>query len=482
MPIENFTSHKFIIFAFKLGGEDTYQTIMPRDGTRAAQLRSWRPTLGFTDAELNNANGSGGVCELSRLDADFVMHPRLEHIKAIWDAGDMALVHRVGNQWTPVASNTQAEIQNSFNVFLAPTTGIIHPFGLGGHDAQTYQAATQVSNNFTDGNGRAWSMVASGFGGRMAERFAPYIGSSALPMMQMFGKGIFQDHWPLSQTQQRISLPRFGQSFGLNQANNATMTAMLEFLNALNTGEPAEVRDRISRNAYNTTREAATFYGPVVATAKGTGGPLFAVDAPFPAFSGANQVWQGSFLSIARAIERRLTGGGTPQPFRTAFAVGWPDWDTHDAQGKLTGRLPDNHEDWARGVRGFRDAMVALGIWNDVLIVDMSEFARTLPENGGLGTDHAWSRSCFLFGGAVKGLGKSGSTGHYGDFPSSIGAFQNGSHDVHGGQIGLGSIKPLYSWEEHLDPALRWFGCTNDDIAEILPRRAVFGASPDYLV
>lgn len=488
MPNGNFTDHRFIIFAFKQGAEDTYQTIIPRDATRAAALRTWRPTLGFTDAELNNANGSGGLCEFSRLDADFVMHPRLSHIKPIWDAGDMALVHRVGNQFTPVAANTQAEIQDSFNVFLAPSTGIIHPFGLGGHDAQEYQAATQVSNNFTDANGRAWSMVNSGFGGRMAERFAAFNSASALPQMQLFNRGIFQSHFPLSQSERSIGLPRFGQRFSLNRTNNATMSAMLTALGVLNNGPvPVEPRDRISSNAYKIAADATGFYDPVVSQEKGlaTPTPLFAVDALFPNFDGINRVWQGSFLSIARAIERRITGGGTPQPFRTAFCVGWGDFDTHDGQGKTTGRLPDLHEDWARGVFGFREAMINMpggSMWNNVLIVDMSEFARTLPENGGLGTDHAWSRSCFVLGGGVRGLGKSGSTGHFGDFPSVIGAFQNGSHDVHGGQIGLGSIKPLYSWEEHLDPALRWFGANNEDINEILPRRQFFGASPTYMV
>lgn len=484
MPNANFTDHRFIIFAFKQGGEDTYQTIIPRDATRAAALRTWRPTLGFTDAELNNPNGSGGVCEFSRLDANFVMHPRLSHIKAIWDAGDMALVHRVGNQFTPVAALTQAQIQDSFNPFLAPTSGVIHPFGLGGHDAQEYQAATQVSNNFVDANGRAWSMVNSGFGGRVAERFAAFNSASALPQMQIFNRSIFNAHWPLSQSQQHIVLPRHLAPFGLNQANSATMTALLGYLNTLNSPNPAEVRDRISRNAYNTTRDASTFYGPVIGQARGAASPtpLFAVDASQPSPFAGQQVWQESFLSIARAIERRITGGGTPQPFRTAFSVAWGDFDTHFSQGKLTGALPDRHEDWARGILLFRNAMIALGMWNNVLVVDMSEFARTLPENGGNGTDHAWARSCFVFGGGVRGLGKFGSTGHYGDFPSVIGAFQNGSHDVHGGQIGLGSIKPLYSWEEHLEPALRWFGCNDDDIAEVLPRRQFFGASPNYLV
>ena len=41
-------------------------------------------------------------------------------------------------------------------------------------------------------------------------------------------------------------------------------------------------------------------------------------------------------------------------------------------------------------------------IWNDVAVVTMSDFARTLTSNG-KGTDHAWGGNHMLLGGKVRG-------------------------------------------------------------------------------
>jgi hypothetical protein len=169
------------------------------------------------------------------------------------------------------------------------------------------------------------------------------------------------------------------------------------------------------------------------------------------------------------------------------FVVNWGDFDTHDTQGRLTGRLPDLHDSYARAIRGFRDAMISLGVWNQCLVLNVSEFARTLPINGGMGTDHAWARTMMAFGGGVRGLGKSGSTGHFGALPSTYGSLSGGvyvpgSHDVFGGQIGLGSVIPEFSLEQMWRPALDWFGCNAADLDELLPRRALFGAAPTYMV
>ena len=42
------------------------------------------------------------------------------------------------------------------------------------------------------------------------------------------------------------------------------------------------------------------------------------------------------------------------------------------------------------------------GMWNDVIVVTASDFARTLTDNG-LGTDHGWGGVGLVLGGDVKG-------------------------------------------------------------------------------
>jgi uncharacterized protein (DUF1501 family) len=76
-------------------------------------------------------------------------------------------------------------------------------------------------------------------------------------------------------------------------------------------------------------------------------------------------------------------------------------WDTHVNQGGATGQLALRLDDFARAVA----ALVAdLGDrMAEVTILTMSEFGRTVRQNGSGGTDHGHAGALFVIGGAVKG-------------------------------------------------------------------------------
>ena len=76
-------------------------------------------------------------------------------------------------------------------------------------------------------------------------------------------------------------------------------------------------------------------------------------------------------------------------------------WDTHVNQGASTGQLALRLDDFARSIA----ALVAdLGDrMADVTIMTMSEFGRTVRQNGNGGTDHGHASALFVVGGAVKG-------------------------------------------------------------------------------
>ena len=65
-------------------------------------------------------------------------------------------------------------------------------------------------------------------------------------------------------------------------------------------------------------------------------------------------------------------------------------------------------------LKAFKNEMVAMGMWNDVTLCFVSEFARTLTENTSEGSDHAWGGHYFYAGGGVKG-GKI-----FGSYPSDL--------------------------------------------------------------
>lgn len=76
-------------------------------------------------------------------------------------------------------------------------------------------------------------------------------------------------------------------------------------------------------------------------------------------------------------------------------------WDTHAAQGVLTGRLAGAMRNFADGMDALKTALGAT--WRRTLVVAVTEFGRTVAVNGTGGTDHGTAGVAFVMGGAVAG-------------------------------------------------------------------------------
>jgi uncharacterized protein (DUF1501 family) len=76
-------------------------------------------------------------------------------------------------------------------------------------------------------------------------------------------------------------------------------------------------------------------------------------------------------------------------------------WDTHQAQGAATGQLANRFTELARGIRALYDDLGDR--MDDVVLMTMSEFGRTVAENGTGGTDHGHANCMLVMGGAVGG-------------------------------------------------------------------------------
>lgn len=77
------------------------------------------------------------------------------------------------------------------------------------------------------------------------------------------------------------------------------------------------------------------------------------------------------------------------------------NWDHHANEGAAVGLLANRLDDLARGIaalaRDLGDRM------QDVVVVTMSEFGRSVSENGSRGTDHGHGNAMMVLGGAVRG-------------------------------------------------------------------------------
>jgi uncharacterized protein (DUF1501 family) len=129
----------------------------------------------------------------------------------------------------------------------------------------------------------------------------------------------------------------------------------------------------------------------------------------------------------ALATERQIADNGSPPPagfpgqaarlarlmhsdvgVRLAV-VGLGGWDTHVSQGGYRGQLADRLRPLGEGLAAL--ARGAGDVWRDTIVVVLSEFGRTVAENGNGGTDHGHGNVIWVLGGALRG-GRI-----YGDWP-----------------------------------------------------------------
>jgi uncharacterized protein (DUF1501 family) len=76
-------------------------------------------------------------------------------------------------------------------------------------------------------------------------------------------------------------------------------------------------------------------------------------------------------------------------------------WDTHAGEGGAQGQLSNRLRDYGQAIAAFaRDLGSRMG---DATLVTMSEFGRTVKENGNRGTDHGHANVMLLVGGGVQG-------------------------------------------------------------------------------
>jgi len=109
--------------------------------------------------------------------------------------------------------------------------------------------------------------------------------------------------------------------------------------------------------------------------------------------------------ALANRLARLMT---QDRHIRLAFAS-LGGWDTHVNQGNHAGQLANRLKPLGDGL-----AALAQGLgpdWNDTVVVVISEFGRTMHENGNAGTDHGHGNVMWVMGGRVNG-GKI-----YGDWP-----------------------------------------------------------------
>ena len=76
-------------------------------------------------------------------------------------------------------------------------------------------------------------------------------------------------------------------------------------------------------------------------------------------------------------------------------------WDTHVGQGNERGQLAQRLADFGGALAAFARDLGSR--FDDVVVLTMSEFGRTVAENGNRGTDHGHGTAMLVLGGGVRG-------------------------------------------------------------------------------
>src|SRR5215212_492283 len=76
-------------------------------------------------------------------------------------------------------------------------------------------------------------------------------------------------------------------------------------------------------------------------------------------------------------------------------------WDTHEGEGGAQGQLANNFRNFAEAIAAFAKDLGSR--MSDVVLVTMSEFGRTVRENGNRGTDHGHATAMLILGGNIRG-------------------------------------------------------------------------------
>ena len=77
-------------------------------------------------------------------------------------------------------------------------------------------------------------------------------------------------------------------------------------------------------------------------------------------------------------------------------------WDTHVNEGGTRGQLAARLTEFGNGINALYTDLGARRM-DDVVVLTMSEFGRTVRENGNRGTDHGHANAMFVIGGSVRG-------------------------------------------------------------------------------
>jgi uncharacterized protein (DUF1501 family) len=361
---------KKMLFIFLRGGNDALNTIIP--WADSAYNLTNRPTLYIPPPDpLSSVPGQMVVtADLTRaidLGNGFAgAHPALAEAAPLFNAGQLALIHRVGY---PKQSRSHFDSQRYWengvprDNFL--NSGIFYRAVV---DTGLYQ-------------GRAFPAVS-------VQSSSPLLLRGAIAMPS-------------------LADPSRYDLLGVTANAQGQPTDKTKLLNAIDAQHRIPYPEKDNRQLLFATGQGLKASIEALKSVGVDRNDFFDTDGTthlFPIDAASNQK---GFGSAAYGFFRNLKVAAQILAGTDAVVTGTQldGFDTHSDQGQLSGQHASLLRQIAWGTYAVRkfltDANPAL--WQNTVIVTLSEFGRTTKENGNEGTDHAEAGTMFVAGGKVKG-------------------------------------------------------------------------------
>ena len=400
--------YKALVCIMLNGGNDSFNMLVPRGTSEYQEYANTRGSLAIPQSDLlaiNPTNISG---------QEFGLHPSLQNLQNLFEAGDAAFIANVGALVEPT---TVSDYNNS---------AVNVPIGLFSHLDQRTHWQTSVPQNVNS----------LGWGGRLADILYTNNANQDISMnISLDGINIFQRGNNV--TEYAISHLNETGSVLINGINDTGFIQTLK----------RQTLDNLLDQTYNNILETA--YANTVRSSAGSSFEFSSaistgtnITTPF----GDDELSQ-KLLMVAKTIAARDILGVSNQ----TFFVQLGGWDTH--ADMLTDHA-DLLSQMDAAIGSFSAAMAELGVADGVTGFTMSDFGRKLISNGD-GADHAWGGNSLVFGAPVDGQKI------YGEFPSLS---LDSSLDIGGGRL-----IPTTSCDEYFAELALWFGASSSDLDQIFP-------------
>ncbi len=428
--------YKAMVCIFLKGGMDGADTVLPYDQASYDQLRTVRSGL-FNSYNSNASTSSRNRANLLQMNLDnasdfggrqFAMPPALAPLHSMFEGGDLAVVGNVGPLIEPT---TRTAMQNG--------TAIL-PKRLFSHNDQQ---STWMSFG-VEGVSRGW-------GGR----FMDQVVASAPNQNRIFSaiSATSNDVFLAGEDVTQFKIGSGGVAepslydnrgvLGYNDGDDAARDKIRAFL----AKRDFQSRSLLEQDITNSTAKAVENTEQFAAAQTNA--------TPFSTQFAQSRLG-GQMRSVAETIKIRQFLNVS----RQMFYVSTGGYDTHSNQANSIG---GRHTELAGAIASFREAMIEIGEWDNVVVFTASDFGRTVIDNGN-GTDHGWGGHHFVAGGSVQGKRL------YGDVPLA-------DVDSETYTRSRGRLIPGTSVEQYAATMGSWFGLNTSELRTALPNLNNFNTS-----